>query len=226
MSAPAFLQKKRHSRIMTTSQDQKSRSKPHSRLRRNIVVIARWLHIYLSMGSFALVLFFAATGLTLNHPDWFSNRQKTVDHHGLADKALLRTSGADGTDKLGLVEMLRTHEHVHGAVSDFRVEDSQISVSFRAPGYTADAFIDRDTGKYDLTEVQNGFVAVMNDLHKGRDAGKVWAWVIDVSAVLLVLVSLTGLVLIWFIYKRRTSGLILAGAAMIVCWCLWRFFVQ
>jgi uncharacterized protein len=201
-------------------------AKSHSRLRRNVVVAARWLHIYLSMGSFALVLFFSATGLTLNHPDWFAGRQKTTEHHGVADNALLRPSGADGADKLGLVEMLRAREHVHGAVSDFRVDDTQIAVSFRAPGYTADAFIDRDTGKYDLTEVQNGLVAVMNDLHKGRDAGKVWAAVIDVSAVLLVLVSLTGLVLMWFVYKRRLSGFTLAGLATIVSWCLWRFFVQ
>jgi hypothetical protein len=49
--------------------------------------------------------------------------------------------------------------------------------------------------------------------------------VIDVSAILLVLVSLTGLVLIWFIHKRRTSGLILAALATIIGWALWHFFV-
>ena len=178
------------------------------------------------MGSFALVLFFSATGLTLNHPEWFAGSEKTVQRHGVADKAMLRTSDADGADKLGLVEMLRAREHLHGAVSDFRVDDSQVAVSFRAPGYTADAFIDRDTGKYDLTEVQNGFVAVMNDLHKGRDAGKVWSVVIDLSAVLLVLVSLSGLVLIWFMHKRRTPGLILAGLATVVSVALWFFFVK
>ena len=31
----------------------------------------RWLHIYLSMFSLAVVLFFSVTGITLNHPDWF-----------------------------------------------------------------------------------------------------------------------------------------------------------
>ena len=38
---------------------------------------ARWLHIYGSMASFAVVLFFAVTGLTLNHQDWFANQQVT-----------------------------------------------------------------------------------------------------------------------------------------------------
>ena len=198
---------------------------PRARLRRTVAVTARWLHIYLSMGSFALVLFFALTGLTLNHPGWFAGHTKTQERHGIADKAMLRTSSSDGADKLGLVEMLRSREHIQGAMSDFRVDDNQISISFRAPGYTADAFIDRDSGKYDLSEVRNGFVAVMNDLHKGRDAGKVWAFFIDASAILLVLVSVTGLILIWFVYKRRTSGLVLAAVTGFSCWLLYRIFV-
>jgi hypothetical protein len=199
--------------------------KPRSRLRRTVAVTARWLHIYLSMASFAVVFFFAATGLTLNHPDWFASHIKTEQRHGRIDKAMLRTGGTGAADKLGLVEMFRNREHIHGAASDFRVDDAQISISFRAPGYTADVFIDRDTGKYDFTEVRNGFIAVVNDLHKGRDAGKVWSTVIDVSAVLLVLVSVTGLVLIWFVHKRRGSGLLLAAIAAICSWVLWRFFV-
>ena len=200
-------------------------AKPRARLRRTVAVTARWLHIYLSMASFAIVLFFAATGLTLNHPDWFSGRTRTTERHGTADPALLHTTDPDGADKLRLVEFLRAHDHVQGAVGDFRVEDTQISVSFRAPGYTADAFIDRANGKYDLNEVRSGLVAVMNDLHKGRDTGKVWSAAIDASAILLVLVSLTGLILIWFIYKRRTSGLVLAAVATLACWLLYRLFV-
>lgn len=37
-----------------------------------------------------------------------------------------------------------------------------------------------------------GFGAVINDLHKGRDSGDTWQWLIDISAVLLAFVSLTG----------------------------------
>lgn len=180
-------------------------------LRRQSAIVSRWLHIYLSMVSFAVVLFFAATGLTLNHPDWFASQQRTVVRQGVADKSLLGKE----PNQLGLVEMLRAREHVHGAVGDVRIDDTQISISLRAPGYTADTTIDRDTGKYELTEVSSGFVAVVNDLHKGRDSGKAWGWLIDASAVLLVLISLTGFVLLWFLHKRRTSGFLLALAGTI-----------
>jgi hypothetical protein len=100
-----------------------------------------------------------------------------------------------------------------------------VTVSFKGPGYAADAFVDRDKDTYELVETRNGFVAVLNDLHKGRDAGPGWSLLIDVSAVLLTLVSLTGLVLLFFVYKRRTSGLILTAAGAVICWLVWLRFV-
>jgi hypothetical protein len=180
------------------------------------------------MVSFAIVLFFAVTGITLNHQEWFSDKQKTTVYHGVADARMLGNRAAQGdaanVDKLGLVEMLRA-QGIHGAVSDLRVDDSQIEISFKAPGYTADTFIDRDTGKYDLTETRNGFVAVINDLHKGRDSGKAWSIFIDVSAILLTLVSASGLLLVWFIHKRRVTGFLLAIAGAVVSVLLYRLFV-
>ena len=66
-------------------------------------------------------------------------------------------------------------------------------------------------------------VAVLNDLHKGRDTGKKWSAVIDFSAVLMTLVSLTGLTLIFFLNKRRFSGLVLVAVGALLC-CLVYFF--
>ena len=194
-------------------------------LRRKIAVVSRWLHVYLSMVSFAIVLFFSVTGLTLNHTEWFANSEKTIRTTGQMPHAWLRPDGNSEPSKLEIVEHLRSVNKLHGAVSDFRTEDNQISVSFKAPGYSADAFIDRDSNRYDVIEVRNGFIAVINDLHKGRDSGKVWGWLIDASAILLTLVSLTGLLLLFFVYKRRTSGLVLAGAGTIVCYLIYLRFV-
>jgi uncharacterized protein len=195
------------------------------RVRKQTAIVSRWLHIYLSMVSFAVVLFFAATGLTLNHPDWFGEREQTTTYKGTVAGPLLHEQGGAQPDKLGIVEFLRNTHKIKGAVSDFRVEDDQVSVSFKGPGYAADGFIQRDSGRYELVETRSGFVAVINDLHKGRDTGKVWSGVIDASAILLVLVSLSGLVLIWFVYKRRVSGLVLAVVGGAICMFLYRLFV-
>jgi hypothetical protein len=207
-----------------TSSRKSARYSLGTRIRKGTATVTRWLHIYLSMFSFAVVFFFAATGITLNHAEWFSRQVQTRHYRGIVPPSLFRESTDQQPDKLGIVELLRNRHKIHGSVSDFRVEDSQISISFKGPGYAADAFIDAN-GSYDLAETRSGFVAIMNDLHKGRDTGSVWSIVIDVSASLLVLVSLTGLVLIWFVYKRRTSGLILAASAGVLCWLVYRAFV-
>ena len=89
-------------------------------------------------------------------------------------------------------------------------------VSYRGPGYSADVIFDTAGSTYEITTDQQGWVGVMNDLHKGRDTTGSWKWVIDVSAGLLVLVSVTGLVMQFFLAKRRRSALIIAGVGTIV----------
>ena len=197
------------------------------RLRQLTAKATRWLHLYLSMASFAIILFFAVTGLTLNHPTWFANAQKTTAHHGRLPAALLASlPNQPDPDKLAVAEYLRAHEALHGAVSDFRTDDSQITVSWKAPGYTADAFIDRATGKYDLTEVRSGFLAVLNDLHRGAETGAAWHTLIDISALFLIAVSLTGITLLYFVYKHRVAGYLLAAAAAALCLLLYRLAIR
>jgi len=43
----------------------------------------RWLHIYSSMLGLLALLFFAVTGVTLNHADWFfSENEQTEESSG------------------------------------------------------------------------------------------------------------------------------------------------
>jgi hypothetical protein len=182
--------------------------------KRQMMILSRWLHIYLSMASFGILFFFAVTGLTLNHAEWFTKQQHTVQNRGTMDRKYLGKDLA----KLEIVEHLRTTHGIRGAVKDVHVEDTDCSIAFKGPGYSADVLIDRATGRYELTETRMGLFAVMNDLHKGRDTGKAWAVIIDLSAVLMTLVSLTGLLLIFFLQKKRTSGLLAAVAGIVLCY--------
>jgi hypothetical protein len=177
--------------------------------KRRLASVSRWLHIYLSMFSFAVLLFFAVTGLTLNHASWFDGQERTAQIRGKVDAKWVKTGDAKDVARLEIVEYLRRTHGIIGALHDFRVDDSQCSVSFKGPGYAADAAVDRETGAYEMTETRMGFWAVINDLHKGRDTGPVWAAIIDVSAVLMTLVSITGFLLIFFLLKRRFSGLVM-----------------
>ena len=184
-------------------------------LKRRLAKYSRWLHIYVSMTSFVIVFFFAVTGWTLNHPDAFGGGGRRTQATGTLDTKLTSPGSAD-VDKTPVVEALRRNHHLGGALNDFRVDEDQLSVAFKGPGYIADAVIDRRTGKYELSESRLGLVAILNDLHKGRDTGGVWKLVIDISAGLLTFISLTGLVLLYFIHKHRVAGilLLLAGGAL------------
>jgi hypothetical protein len=205
----------------TPSQDQ-----PYLHWKRRFAHLARWLHTYLSMLSFAIVLFFAATGLTLNHAEWFEGQRNTARYQGALDTAWTKTPDPKIVAQDKIVAYLRRVHGVKGAVSDVHVDEAQCEVLFKGPGYEADASVDRVTGKYDLTVSRFGLVAVLNDLHKGRDTGGKWSAVIDFSAVLMTLVSLTGLTLIFFLNKRRWFGLLIAVMGALLCYLAYAVWVS
>ena len=193
--------------------------------RRRIAKVSRWLHIYGSMGSLAIVLFFAVTGLTLNHQDWFANQSITTDRHGTVNSTWVHGTDPAAVDKLHVVEYLRASAGVRGALADFRIDDTQCDLDFKGPGYQAAVIIDRATGRFDVTESRMGFAAVINDLHKGRDTGDGWRVVIDVAAGLLVCISLTGLMLLYFVHKYRLAGVILAGTGALASYLVYVVWV-
>lgn len=191
--------------------------------RRQLATVSRWLHIYLSMVSFGILFFFAVTGLTLNHAEWFfSDRDNTTRRNGELAASWVAGDGAS-VFKLEIVEHLRAREKAKGAVGDFRIEPTECTVVFKGPGYSADARIDRATGKYEFSENRFGLIAVLNDLHKARDTGPGWSLVVDLSAGLMIAVSLTGMVLIYFVKRRLASGLLTAaaGCALAAAAYLW-----
>ena len=195
-------------------------------LNRKAAMLIRWLHIYLSMISFAIVFFFAVTGLTLNHADRFAGQVHTIQEKGHLDPAWTRSPDTLHIDKLAIVEYLRRTHGIKAALSDFRIDDSQLGISFKGPGYAADAFVDRASGDYDLTKTSAGFVGLINDLHKGRDTGHGWNVFIDVCAILLALVSLTGMVLLLFLKRRRLSGLLIATLGLLLAWLIYKIWIK
>ena len=67
-------------------------------------------------------------------------------------------------------------------------------------------FLSGSTGEFDFRTI---------NLHKGRDTGKAWSTVIDVSAIGLTVISLTGLVLLLSLKRKRLPGLlVVVGGAV------------
>jgi hypothetical protein len=194
------------------------------RLGLRLAAFVRWIHTYLSMFGLAALLFFSLTGITLNHPRLFFDGVATsVDASGRLDAAWVRgddtASGPRAAiGKLEVVEHLRAAHGLRGALASFTTDEDECVVTFKGPGYSADAFIRRADGSYRVTEERRGLFAVLNDLHKGRDTGPIWSAVVDISATLTALAAATGLLLLFYIKRRRLLGLLTAivGAALLM----------
>jgi uncharacterized protein len=197
----------------------------HPHWKRKVAHWSRLAHVYLSMASLAILLFFALTGITLNHQDRFTGQPQVSHYQGTVPAAWVKPAPGKDPARLEIVEHLRKTHGVKAALSDFHVDDDQLEVAFKGPGYEANAVIDRNTGKYEGTESRMGLVAVVNDLHKGRDSGAMWSKVVDASAVFLSLVSISGLVLIFFLHKRRVSGFMALAIGALVCIIVYQIWV-
>ena len=195
------------------------------RTKNRFAALIRWIHIYVSMLGLAVTLFFSITGITLNHADWFfGNTENAITIEGsLSDTLMIQLRDPQSTDaKLDIAEYFRATHRLGGAVTEFTIDEFQSVAAFAGPGYSADVFINNETGGYEITEFRQGFVAIINDLHKGRDTGTVWSWVIDLSAAIMCVISASGLALLFWLKRRRIKGLwtmaVGTVAAIVIYW--------
>lgn len=203
----------------TAARQAASKTSGGSDLKRKAHFWIRWIHVYSSMLGLVLMLFFGATGVTLNHPDWgISSSERLDDSTGILPATTIQ-GFAQGTEVLIAVsEYARADLGVTGEVVDFGLEETDGFINYRAPGYSADLFFDATTGDYQLTTREQGFVGVMNALHAGRDANSGWKLAIDVSGILLTVIAVTGIGIQLFMRKRRKTALTVmaAGTALTV----------
>ena len=167
------------------------------------------------MISLLVVLFFSITGVTLNHPNWVfggAGGRSTVT--GLLPDGWRNDAGI--VDWLAVSEHLRSENGVHGSVADKSSDETAGTITFKGPSYQADAFIDVSKSTYELTVETQGFLALVNDLHKGRDTSTSWRWLIDVSGIALAIISLTGIGLQFFLKKRRRSAFTTATLGTVI----------
>lgn len=184
-------------------------SRRSGRARPRVSRLMRAFHVYVSMISMLVVAFFAITGLTLNHPTWTLGSTSTTTVTGRVPTGAVH----DGTvDFLAISEYARTELGVTGTVKDYAVQGDGGYIDFAGPGSSATVTFSTVDSDLSVTATQSDLLGVMNDIHKGRDTDSSWGWVIDVSAVLLLVVTLTGVGIQVLQRRRRRSALIVAGA--------------
>lgn len=183
------------------------------RRRGNAQRLTRLLHSWLSMATMLVVAFFAVTGLLLNHQEWsFGITPSTTQARGELPSGSIQGGAPNWLD---ISEYLRTSQGASGQVSDYGITGTTGRIAYAGPGYAASATFDVDTGTYTMTTTRYGLVSYFSDLHRGSNTSGAWGWVIDVAAVGLAVVALSGVVLQLLIRKKRTTALVLLGVGVV-----------
>ncbi|MDX1303516.1 PepSY-associated TM helix domain-containing protein [Photobacterium sp.] len=178
-----------------------------------VQIWARRLHIYISMALLLVVLFFAITGVTLNRPALFVKSQPDISQLTLSLPVELLSSdgGKYVPNESALVKHLTQYARLSGQpsalqvfteVEDGELLEGEITMDYKGPGYNVAVFIDMTSAVAVIEKTHYGAVAVLNDLHKGRNSGEVWKWFIDITALLMVFFVLTGVCLL--VPKKKT----------------------
>lgn len=174
---------------------------------RTLLQWSRTIHIYLSIALLLILVFFAVTGITLNHASTMTAEPvittRTLD--SLPDLPL--DEGGMIADSPELAQFLQDEFGLRRSFVTLQADGDVLVADYRGPGRSAFVEIDAfaGTANYELTDF--GMVAMLNDLHKARDTDTVWKAMVDASGVLLVLFSLAGFVLLLpnnYRFKRVT----------------------
>jgi len=166
------------------------------------------------------MLLFAATGLTLNHAGAIPATPKVVDRAAQLPPALqtvLAQGPQDGDAPLPreVRDWLATAMAVEAGGRPAEWSEDEVYLALPRPGGDAWVRFDRAAGQVEYEKTTRGAVALLNDLHKGRNTGPVWSWFIDVFAVACLVFSVTGLLLLQMHARSRpiTWPLVAAGLA-------------
>lgn len=156
------------------------------------------------------LLLFAITGFTLNHAADIEGAPSSVERTGQLPAPLLSLVKPDSAPdtKKPLPAPIGRWVETNLALAprgDAEWSAEEIYLALPRPGGDGWVSIDRETGAVTSERSSRGWIAYLNDLHKGRNAGTAWKWFIDVFVLACMVFTLTGLVLLWMHSKHRRS---------------------
>lgn len=160
------------------------------------------------------LLLFSITGITLNNASWFDGQIETQQEMLVVPDniaQLLRDRVAQSADTLPYVAPLPAQAEqwldqalrIRIGTRPAEFSETEVYLSLPEPGGDAWLALDLASGSLEYERTQRGWVAYLNDLHKGRHTGTAWKWFIDLFAVASLIFALTGLFLLKMHGKHR-----------------------
>lgn len=176
----------------------------------------RAFHGYLSALSFILLMAFAATGILLNHPGWLASRPPSEDRTLTLGKDEMRDALQAQPTPNGLAALVAGRTSLRGAFKSGEVIDEEARLRFEGVTGTTDVVVDLQTGAAEIAIERASTLQILNDLHRGKNAGSAWSWVIDLSAALILAMSVLGYIIFFSLRFRLRTSLALTAISLLI----------
>lgn len=180
----------------------------------------QWHWISAAISLVGLFLF-AVTGITLNHAATIPATPVVSEQTATLPAPLVERLAAlpeETTDPVPDVIARWASDALKVAIAGRPTETTpdEVYVALAEPGGDGWLTLDRATGEAVHERTTRGWVAYLNDLHKGRNTGVVWFWFIDVFAVACIVFAVTGFGLTWLHARQRPSTWPLLGLGLLI----------
>lgn len=172
-----------------------------------------WISSALSLVG---MLLFASTGITLNNAAHIEAVPTIVQQQAQLPETLLARLHEEQPLPSAVTAWLQQTFAVSVAGRTVEWSADEAFISLPRPGGDAWLSIDRRQGVAEFERTERGVIALLNDLHKGRHAGTVWSWFIDLFAAACVVFCLTGLFLLHLHGRHRPATWPVVGLGFLV----------
>ena len=182
--------------------------------RRDFYRHSRYVHGWLSAFAFLTLLFFSVTGLLLNHLESFELTETEQTTQLILPESVLKSIKQQENPSDTILNYVRQQQNVVGRYQSSEVMDNEVMIRLESPAGATDIWVMADTGETEITQKPASTVSMLNDLHRGKNSGLAWSWLIDISAIIVIALSLVGYILFLSIKTRLVTHLVLTAASL------------
>jgi hypothetical protein len=198
-------------------------------------ILHQWHWISSAMCLLGMLLF-AFTGFTLNHATQIeahpSVTSKKMQLPAALQAELAKLNASDDSDKASdplppeLQQWTKDALSVDVGAREAEWSPEEVYVAMPRPGGDAWLRIDRTSGEVEYELTDRGWISYLNDLHKGRNAGSVWSWFIDIFAAACLIFSITGLFILKLHATNRPTTWPIVGLGVLIPFLLAILFIH
>jgi len=179
--------------------------------KRRLNQLIRNFHLFSSLAAAMFLLFFALSGYAMNHRADLGLDDVEVANweEKLPQKLLSPDSKAE------LLTWLQT-KGARGDLLEYEQDEDTIYVSYKSAGQSFEAEIDRASRQTEISIQKAGFLETLGEIHRSPSPDDVRSsWFIDIMAVLMAVVSLSGILLFFRMATRKNKWALLYFAGCI-----------